>query len=76
MFMYILSLVVDKKLETRSMDVVTAYLYGSLDTNIYMRILVGLVEFQNSQKQPKCPKDMLHEKKSNQAQLNRVLFHP
>ena len=44
-FMYILSLVVDKKLESRLMDVVTAYLYGNLDTNIYMRNPAELVEF-------------------------------
>ena len=50
MFKYLLSLVVDKKLETRLMDVVTAYLYGSLDTDIYMRVPAGLVEFQNSKR--------------------------
>ena len=51
-FRYLLSLVVDKKLKTRLMDVVTVYLYGSLDTDIYMRIPAGLVEFQNSQRHP------------------------
>ena len=51
-FMYLLSFAFDKKLETRMMDVVTAYLYGSLDTDKYMRVPAGLVEFQNSKRQP------------------------
>jgi hypothetical protein len=55
-FRYLLSLAVDKKLETRLMDVVTAYLYGSLDIDIYMRIPAGLVEFQDFQRQPECLK--------------------
>ena len=50
MFKYLLSLVVDKRLETILMDVVTAYLYGNLDTDIYMRVHAGLVESQNSQR--------------------------
>ena len=49
-FMYLLSLAVDKKLETRLMDVVTAYSYCSLDIDIYIRVLVGLVEVQNSKR--------------------------
>ena len=56
MFRNLLSLVVDKKLEIRLMDVVTTYLYGNLDTDIYMRIFAGLVEFQHSQRQPRCLK--------------------
>jgi hypothetical protein len=36
--------------------VVTAYLYGTLDTDIYMRIPAGLVEFQNSQRRLECLK--------------------
>ena len=55
-FRFLLSFAVDKKLETRLMDVFAAYLYGSLDTDIYMRIPMGLVEFQNSQRQPECLK--------------------
>ena len=35
-FKYLLSLAVDKNLETMLMDIVTSYLYGSLDTNIYI----------------------------------------
>ena len=37
-FRYLISLVVSKKLEMRLMDVVTAYLYGSLDSDIYIKI--------------------------------------
>ena len=56
MFRNLLSFVVDKKLEIILMDVVTTYLYGNLDTDIYMRIFAGLVEFQHSQRQPRCLK--------------------
>lgn len=38
---YLISLVVTGKLDMRLMDVVTAYLYGSLDTDIYMTIPEG-----------------------------------
>ena len=40
-FRFLISLVLFKKLEMRLMDIVTAYLYGSLDTNIYMKIPEG-----------------------------------
>lgn len=53
-FRYLTSLVVDKKLETRLIDVVILYLYSSLDIDIYMRIHVGLVKFQNFQRQIQC----------------------
>ena len=41
-FRYLISLAVSKKLDMRLMDVVTAYLYGDLDTDIYMKIPEGL----------------------------------
>ena len=41
-FRYLTSLVVSEKLDMRLIDVVTAYLYGDLDTDIYMKILEGL----------------------------------
>ena len=41
MFRYLISLTIFKNLEMRLMDVVTAYLYGSLDSDIYMKILEG-----------------------------------
>jgi len=40
-FRYLISLVVSKNLEMRLMDFITAYLYGSLDSDIYMKISEG-----------------------------------
>lgn len=41
-FRYIIGMTVHATLEMHLMDVVTAYLYGSLDTNIYMKVPPGL----------------------------------
>ena len=41
-FRFFISLVVTKNLDMRLMDVVTAYLYGSLDNDIYSKIPKGL----------------------------------
>ena len=41
-FRFLISLVLFEKLEMRFMDIVTAYLYGSLDSDIYMKIPEGL----------------------------------
>ena len=40
-FRFLISLVIFEKLEMHLMDIVTAYLYGSLDTDIYMKIPEG-----------------------------------
>ncbi|KAD5508315.1 hypothetical protein E3N88_16018 [Mikania micrantha] len=40
-FRYLISLAVSKNLEMHLMDVVTAYLYGSLDSDIYMKVPEG-----------------------------------
>jgi hypothetical protein len=40
-FRFLISLVVTKSLDMRLMDVVIAYLYGSLDNDIYMKIPEG-----------------------------------
>ena len=40
-FRFLISLVIFEKLKMRPMDIVTAYLYGSLDSDIYMKILEG-----------------------------------
>ena len=40
-FRYLIYLVVFEGLDMRLMDVVTAYLYGSIDTNVYMKIPEG-----------------------------------
>ena len=49
-FRYLISLVVSEELDMRLMDVVTTYLYGSLDANVYMKIPEGftLPEAMNS----------------------------
>ena len=38
-FCFLISIALSKKLEMRLMDVVTAYLYGSLDSDIHMKFL-------------------------------------
>ena len=38
-FRFLISLTVQAKLDMQLMDVVTAYLYGNLDKDIYMKIL-------------------------------------
>ena len=40
-FRYLISLTVSKGLDMRLMDVVTSYLYRSLDANVYMKIPEG-----------------------------------
>ncbi|KAJ9548209.1 hypothetical protein OSB04_020752 [Centaurea solstitialis] len=41
-FRYLISLVIQEGIDMRLIDVVTAYLYGSLDTDIYMKLPEGL----------------------------------
>ena len=41
-FRYLISQAVQKRLSMQLMDVVTAYLYGSLDSNIYMKVSDGI----------------------------------
>ena len=40
-FRYLISLAMKENLDLRLMDVVTAYLYGSLDSDIYMKLPEG-----------------------------------
>ena len=49
-FFYLKYLVVSEGLDMRLMDVVTTYFYGSIDTNVYMKIHEGfkLPEVMNS----------------------------
>ena len=42
-FRYLISLAVQKGLSMHLMDVVTAYLYGSLDSDIYMKVPEELI---------------------------------
>jgi hypothetical protein len=41
-FRYLISMTANLNLKMQLMDVVTAYLYGSLDSEIHMRVLEGL----------------------------------
>jgi hypothetical protein len=41
-FRYLISMATNMNLDMQLMDVVTAYLYGSLDSEIYMRVPEGL----------------------------------
>ena len=49
-FRFLISLVAKRNLDLQLMDAVTTYLYGSLDNNIYMKILEGykMLETDNS----------------------------
>ena len=49
-FQYLISLAVSERLDMHLMDVVTTYLYGYLDANVYMKIPEGftLPETMNS----------------------------
>ena len=44
---YIISLTVCEKLDMHLMDVVTTYLYGSLENEIYMKILEGFKIYES-----------------------------
>ncbi|GJW57438.1 retrovirus-related pol polyprotein from transposon TNT 1-94, partial [Tanacetum coccineum] len=55
MFRYLISLTVSENIDIRLMDVVTAYLYGSLDSDIYMKIPEG---FKMPEALSAKPKDM------------------
>jgi hypothetical protein len=41
-FRYLISLVIQNHISLQLMDVVTAYLYGSLDSDIYMNVFDGI----------------------------------
>ncbi|GJY32326.1 hypothetical protein Tco_0415821 [Tanacetum coccineum] len=50
---YLISLAVSRNLEMRLMDVVTAYLYGSIDNDIYMKNLEGFKIPESLSSKPK-----------------------
>ena len=54
-FRFLISLAVSKGLDMRLMDVITAYLYGSMDNDIYMKILKG---FKLSEANSTKPRNM------------------
>ena len=45
-FRFLISLAVLEKLDMRLMDVITTYLYGSIDNDIYMKIPEGFKLFE------------------------------
>ena len=53
MFQYLISLSVSKGLDMRLMDVITAYLYGMLENDIYMKVLKGFQLPQENTSQPR-----------------------
>ncbi|CAL9011669.1 unnamed protein product [Prunus brigantina] len=53
MFCYLISLAVSKKLEMRLMDVITTYMYGELDTYIYMKVPAGLKKPKAARNKPR-----------------------
>ena len=52
-FRYLVNLVVSEKLNMQLMDVVTAYLYGDLDTDIYIKVSDGLSLPNSSDSKPR-----------------------
>ncbi|GJZ30918.1 disease resistance CC-NBS-LRR class family protein [Tanacetum coccineum] len=52
-FRYLISLAVSRNLEMRLMDVATAYLYGSIDNDIYMKIPEGFKILESLSSKPK-----------------------
>ena len=77
-FRYLIYLAVSEGLDMRLMDVVTAYLYGSLDTNVYMKIPEGfkLPEVMNSKPQSiysiKLQRSLYGLKQSGRMWYNRL----
>lgn len=61
---YLMSLAVHQSLDMRLMDVVTAYLYGSLDNEIYMKIPEGL----------KVPEEYRHSQDMCSIRLQKSLY--
>ena len=54
-FQYLISLSVLEGLDMHLMDIITAYLYGMLENDIYMKVLEG---FQLSQVNTSQPRNM------------------
>ena len=48
-FRYLISLTVSEGLDMHLMDVVTAYLYGSIDANVYMKIPEGFTLLESNE---------------------------
>jgi Reverse transcriptase (RNA-dependent DNA polymerase) len=50
---FIISLTITKNIQIRLIDVVTAYLYGSLDNDIYMKVPEGLKMSESFKSKPR-----------------------
>ncbi|WZZ32928.1 hypothetical protein YC2023_016329 [Brassica napus] len=80
-FKFLMSLAANENLEMRLMDVVTAYLYGSLDIDIYMRIPDGfkMLETLNSKPKELCAiklqRSLYGLKQSGRMWYNRLSEH-
>ena len=65
MFHYLITMAVKERLDLRFMDVMTTYLYGKLDNDIYMRVPEGL----------KIPKMGVHQTRNMYSiKLQRSLY--
>ena len=53
-FHFLISLAVSKGLDIRLMDVITAYLYGSIDNDIYIKIPEGFTLLEVVNAKPHC----------------------
>ena len=77
-FQYLISLAVSEGLDMRMMNVVTTYLYGSLDANVYMKIPEGftLLEAMNSKPRSmysiKLQRSLYRLKQSGRMWYNRL----
>ena len=77
-FRYLISLAVSEGLDIHLMDVVTTYLYGSIDANVYMKIPEGftLLETMNSKPQSmysiKLQRSLYGLKQSGRMWYNRL----
>ena len=75
-FQYLISLAVKNRLSMQLMDVVTAYLYGSLDSNIYMkvpgRISIPNPKANHSMYNGKLQKSLYGLKQSGRMWYNRL----
>ena len=77
-FHFLISLVVSKELDMRLMGVITTYLYGSIDNDIYIKIPEGftLLEVVNEKPRSMCSiklqRSMYRLKKSERMWYNRL----
>ena len=51
-FCFLISLVVPEGLDMRLMNVITVYLYGSMDNDIYLKILEGFKLLEENSTKP------------------------